>query len=192
MTGTEEWPTRSAATSISKSRTLTSRKSIINNGYTVDKLNYKSWWGLGNIYLKQEKSDKALKCFNYAASIYKNSAFVRTYIGMALMHSKNCEIKALEEFEKSHALNPNTPLNSFMRIQALTKLNRIEEALELLVKLIKKHPKEPALHIHKGKLMKRKGNQEEALKDFNRALDLNPKDANMIKNLIDDDSYNNL
>ena len=33
--------------------------------------------------------------------------------------------------------------------------------------------------------MKNMGFKEEALKDFNRALDLNPKDSNMIKDLID-------
>lgn len=103
---------------------------------------------------------------------------------MALMSSKHIE-KGLEQFELSYKINPKVPLNSYMRIQALTKLNRYEEALELLTDLIKKHPKESSLYIHKGTLMKNMGFKEEALKDFNRALDLNPKDSNMIKDLID-------
>lgn len=153
-------------------------------GYTVDRRNYKSWWGVGNIYMKQEKYDKALKNFTYAANIYPQSSFIHTYIGMALMNSNQIE-KGLEQFELAQRINPNAPLNSFMRIQALTNLNRNDEALKLLIELIKKHPKEPSLHIHKGKLMKRLGKKEEALKDYNRALDLNPKDSNMVKNLIE-------
>jgi anaphase-promoting complex subunit 3 len=153
-------------------------------GYTVDKRNYKSWWGVGNIYMKQEKYEKALKNFNMAARIYPKSSFIHTYIGMAFMHSEQTE-KGLEEFERAHELNPSAPLNSFMRIQALTTLGRNDEALKLLVELIKKHPKEPSLHIHKGKLMKKLGRKEEALNDYNRALDLNPKDSNLVKNLIE-------
>lgn len=153
-------------------------------GFTVDRRNYKAWWGVGNIHLKQEKYDKALRTFNYAAQIYPKSSFIHTYIGMALMHSNQTE-KALLQFELAQRLNPNAPLNSFMRIQALTNLDRNDEALDLLIELIKKHPKESSLHIHKGKLMKKLGKKEEALKDYNRALDLNPKDSNMVKSLTD-------
>lgn len=153
-------------------------------GYTVDKRNYKAWWGVGNIHLKQEKFDKALKTFTYAAQIYPRSAFIHTYIGIALMNA-NETVKALQQFEISQRLSPNSPVNSFMRVSVLIKLDKKDEALKLLHDLIKKYPKEPSLYIEKGKLMKMLGKKEEALKDYNRALDLNYKDSNMVKNLID-------
>jgi len=46
-------------------------------------------------------------------------------------------------------------------------------------------PKEAPVHIQIGKMYKRLGNIELALKYFTKALDLDPKDNNMVKGLID-------
>mmetsp|Transcript_6925 Transcript_6925/g.6085 ORF Transcript_6925/g.6085 Transcript_6925/m.6085 type:complete len:268 (-) Transcript_6925:87-890(-) len=153
-------------------------------GASADKRNYKSWWGLGNINMKQEKFDKALKNFKHAEMIYPNSSFIQTYIGMAMMNLNRME-EALERFEKSKMLNQVSPLNDYMMIQALTSLDQDIKALEMTTELINKHPKETSLYIHRGKLMKKLGSKEEALQDYNRALDLNPKDSNHVKNLIE-------
>lgn len=153
-------------------------------GYTVDKRNYKSWWGVGNIYMKQEKFDQAIKYFKRAAEIHPKSSFLHTYIGMALMNSNHPK-RALEQFKIAENFNENAPLNLFMKVQAYTILNKDEDALELLTQLIRTHSKEPSLYIHRGKIMKKLGNKKDALKDFNFALDLDPKDSNMVKNLIE-------
>jgi len=46
-------------------------------------------------------------------------------------------------------------------------------------------PKEAPIHIVIGKIYKKLGNVEKALHHFTKALDLDPKDTNMVKSLID-------
>ena len=46
-------------------------------------------------------------------------------------------------------------------------------------------PRETPVHIMIGKCHKILNNKESALRSFNRALDLDPKDTNMVKSLID-------
>ena len=48
-----------------------------------------------------------------------------------------------------------------------------------------KVPKEAPIHIMIGKICKKTGNIDKALQHFNLALDLDPKDTNMVKSLID-------
>jgi anaphase-promoting complex subunit 3 len=46
-------------------------------------------------------------------------------------------------------------------------------------------PKEAPIHIVIGKIYKKLGNIEKALQHYNIALDLDPKDTNMVKSLVD-------
>ena len=46
-------------------------------------------------------------------------------------------------------------------------------------------PKEAPVYIMMGKIEKKLGRQDLALQAFNTALELDPKDTNMVKNLID-------
>ena len=67
----------------------------------------------------------------------------------------------------------------------LVQLDRNEEALDVYLSLLLQVPKEAPIHIQIGKIYKRLGNIDLALKYFNKALDLDPKDTNMVKGLID-------
>ena len=46
-------------------------------------------------------------------------------------------------------------------------------------------PKEAPIHIVIGKIYKKLGDINQALQYFNKALDLDPKDTNLVKNLIE-------
>ena len=60
-----------------------------------------------------------------------------------------------------------------------------QEGLEILKILEWQCPKEPQVHIQLGKLKKKMGKKKEALSHFNKALDLDPKDQNTVKSLIE-------
>lgn len=64
-------------------------------------------------------------------------------------------------------------------------LGRYSEALEMLEQLTHLVPKEAPVFIMIGKIQKRVGRQDLALAAFNKALELDPKDTNMVKSLID-------
>jgi anaphase-promoting complex subunit 3 len=64
-------------------------------------------------------------------------------------------------------------------------LERFKDALEVFNELTHLVPKEAPIHIMIGKIYKKQGCNDLALQSFNKALDLDPKDTNMVKTLID-------
>jgi len=64
-------------------------------------------------------------------------------------------------------------------------MQRDQEALDLLLALNQEVPKEAPIHINIGKIYKKLGKYREALSYFNKALDLDPKDINQVKSMID-------
>lgn len=73
----------------------------------------------------------------------------------------------------------------------LIALDRHEEALNVLLNLMNQVPKEAPIHIVIGKIYKKMDNVDRAFQHFTRALELDPKDTNMVKSLIDKIHSNN-
>ena len=67
----------------------------------------------------------------------------------------------------------------------LVSLERYDEALDVLEELRTVITREAPIHIMIGKIYKKKGDVEKAMQHFTIALDLDPKDSNMVKSLID-------
>ena len=57
-------------------------------------------------------------------------------------------------------------------------MQKEEEALKILLNLNQQVPKEAPIHVNIGKIYKKLGKIDEAMKYFTRALDLDPKDIN--------------
>eukprot|EP00347_Sterkiella_histriomuscorum_P021758 403332866 len=159
-------------------------KKCYQKALTVDERHYNAWWGLGNICLKQEKFDQAAQLFTSAVQINQRSSILFTYLGMT---KHNCAQpgEALQYFEKSEQVDPTNSLNKFQKANVLISLDRNDEALQVLLELLKNCPREAPIHVVIGRLYRKMGNIEEALKYFTKALDLDPKDTNMVKSLID-------
>ena len=60
-----------------------------------------------------------------------------------------------------------------------------DEALEILKSLEENMPKEAPIYISIGKIYKSKKDYKKALDYFNKAIDLDPKDSNLAKTLIE-------
>lgn len=60
-------------------------------------------------------------------------------------------------------------------------LDRPQEALLELEKVRSAAPREASVHFNMGKVLKRLGQPEKAMRCFLTALDLDPKDNNLIK-----------
>ena len=60
-----------------------------------------------------------------------------------------------------------------------------DEALEILKNLEENMPKEAPIYISIGKIYKSKQDYKKALDYFNKAIDLDPKDSNLAKTLIE-------
>lgn len=85
----------------------------------------------------------------------------------------------------SEEIDKDNSLNKFQKANVLIALDRYDEALEVLEALSEKVPKEAPIHIVIGKILKKQGKIDQAMLHFQMALDLDPKDTNMVKSLID-------
>lgn len=103
------------------------------------------------------------------------------------MIRNNCSqpSEALGWFEKAESLDRDHSLNKFQKANVLVALDKQEEALQVLLELQNQVPKEAPIHVMIGKIYRRKGQIDKALQHFTKALDLDPKDTNMVKSLID-------
>ena len=150
----------------------------------VDARHYNAWYGLGAIYFRQEKFDLAEYHFQRALDINSQSSVLHCHLGMA-QHQNGKTVEALETLSGAFRLDPRNPQAHYQRATIFMSLDRPEDALAELEKVRCAAPKESSVHFNMGKVHKRLGQPEKAMRCFLTALDLDPKDNNLIKAAMD-------
>ena len=149
-----------------------------------DDRHYNAWYGLGAIYYRQEKYDLAEYHFKRAIAINKKSSVLHCNLGM-LQHVNKKPFEALATLERAFHLDPCNPQARFQRAKIFISLDRFQEALKDL-KIVRDHvPRESSVLFMMGNTYKKLGKVEDAMRCYMNALDLEPKDNNMIKSAID-------
>jgi anaphase-promoting complex subunit 3 len=150
----------------------------------LDDRHYNAWYGLGMIYHRQEKYDLAEYHFERAVNIHPTSGVLRCNLGMA-QNANGKAYVALETLSEAFRLDPRNPQARFQRATIYSSLHRPEEALAELKIVRDAAPREATVHFAMGKILKRLGRLDEAMKCFLTAMDLDPKDNQMIKSAMD-------
>jgi len=149
----------------------------------IDERHYNAWYGLGNIYYRQEKYDFSEHHLRKALAINPCSSPLYCYLGMAL-HANQKTAQALEMLSNAISIDPKNPLARFQKAQVLLSTEQYEFALAELMQLVEMAPKEGSVYFVLGKVYKKLGEQSKAMVYLTRALDLSPKDAQQIKAAI--------
>lgn len=149
-----------------------------------DERHYNAWYGIGAIYHRQEKYDLAEYHFHRAVTINPQSSVLRCNLGMS-QYSNGKPLQALDTLAEAFRLDPHNPQARFQRATIYVSLNRSEEALKELEKVRDAAPREATVHLAMGKVLKRLGRPEQAMRCFLTALDLDPKDNQLIKLAMD-------
>mmetsp|Transcript_4931 Transcript_4931/g.5923 ORF Transcript_4931/g.5923 Transcript_4931/m.5923 type:complete len:283 (-) Transcript_4931:372-1220(-) len=150
----------------------------------ADERHYNAWYGLGAIYYRQEKYDLAEYHFKRALSINRQSSVLHCHLGMA-QHANSKAFEALDTLADAFRLDPRNPQARYQRATIYMALDRLEEALEELKVVRDAAPREASVHFAMGRVLKRVGRPEQAMKCFLTALDLDPKENNLIKAAMD-------
>jgi anaphase-promoting complex subunit 3 len=150
----------------------------------IDERHYNAWYGLGAIFHRQEKFDMAEYHFEKAVAINHSSSVLRCNLGIA-QHSNSKSYQALDTLAGAFQLDPRNPQARFQRATIYMSLQRPLEALAELEKVRDAAPREATIHFAMGKVLKRLGRPEEAMKCFLTAMDLDPKDSQMLKGAMD-------
>jgi len=163
-----------------------------------DERHFNAWYGIGTIFLKQEKFDLAEYHFRRAVAINGNNSVLLCYLGMTLLSNRKHE-DALAMLDRAVDTDPRNPLVKLKRATTLAMLHRPHEALEELEALKQLAPREATVYFQMGKIYKSLGQPQLALLQFNtvlspslppcltrlQAMDLDPKQSNLIKATID-------
>jgi anaphase-promoting complex subunit 3 len=146
----------------------------------ADERHYNAWYGLGAVYYRQEKFDLAEYHFRRACSINPQSSVLICHLGMA-QNANGKPYEALDTLQTAFRLDPHNPQAHYQRALVYQSLDRNEEALVELERVRDAAPREAQIHFSMGRLYKRMGRTERAMRCFLDALDLDPKDTNLIK-----------
>ena len=151
----------------------------------ADERHYNAWYGLGAIYHRQEKYDLAEYHFHRAVTINPQSSVLRCNLGMS-QFANGKSFQALSTLEEAFRLDPFNPQARFQRATVYISMNRYEDALAELEKVRDAAPREATIHFTMGKVLKKLGRPEQAMRCFLTALDLDPsKDSQLIKSAMD-------
>ncbi|XP_011048324.1 PREDICTED: cell division cycle protein 27 homolog B isoform X2 [Populus euphratica] len=139
----------------------------------IDARHYKSWHGLGMVYLRQEKNEFSEHHFRMAFQINPCSSVIMSYLGTALHALKRNE-EALEMMERAILADKKNPLPMYQKANILVSLESFGEALEVLKELKEYAPRESSVYALMGRIYKRRNIHDEAMLHFGLALDLKP------------------
>ncbi|GAB2222023.1 hypothetical protein Droror1_Dr00013220 [Drosera rotundifolia] len=148
------------------------------NALRIDSRHYNAWYGLGIIYLRQEKFEFSEHHFRMAFQINPRSSVILTYLGTAL-HALKRNDEALMMMEKAVLADKKNPLPMYQKAVILASMEKLDEALEVLEELKENFPREGSVYALMGKIYKRRNMYDKAMLNFGLALDLKPSTADV-------------
>jgi tetratricopeptide (TPR) repeat protein len=125
-----------------------------------------------------------VKYFKKAHQINEKSAILNFYLASAYQQNKEFS-KALIYLKSAERLDYSNPMIKYQKANILMNNKKEDEALGILLELNEKMPKEAPIHILIGRIYKTKKDYTKALSHFNAAIDIDPKDSNLAKSLIE-------
>jgi anaphase-promoting complex subunit 3 len=91
------------------------------NAIRLDPRHYNAWYGIGSIYLRQEKWDFATSHFKKAVSINPKSCVLWCYVGIAFQASKRYR-DALSALERAVKLDEQHTLVRYKKASVLVSM----------------------------------------------------------------------
>lgn len=143
-------------------------------GMAADKRHYTAYYGIGRVYEKLGSFDKAFTHFAAASSMNPTNAVLLCCIGSVLEKQKKHRL-ALQYYTKATEIAPRSAGTRFKRARALMAVGDMQAALAELMILRDLAPDEAMVHFLLGKLYKRLGVKQLAVRHFTIALNLDPK-----------------
>ncbi|CAN1177460.1 Cell division cycle protein 27 homolog B [Linum perenne] len=143
------------------------------NALRIDTRHYNAWYGLGMVYLRQEKVEFSEHHFRMAFQINPRSSVIMSYLGTAL-HALKRDEEALEMMDSAILADRKNPLPMYQKANILVSIESFDEALDVLEELKEYAPRESSVYALMGKIYKRRNMYDKAMLHFGHALDLKP------------------
>mmetsp|Transcript_55538 Transcript_55538/g.124932 ORF Transcript_55538/g.124932 Transcript_55538/m.124932 type:complete len:728 (-) Transcript_55538:4-2187(-) len=145
---------------------------MYNQAVVRDPQHYNAWWGLGNVYMRQEDLRKARYHYHRAVQLNSKNAVVLAALGQVCQKLGE-PLQALELF--TAATNEGCACRAMALFQqgcTLSTLGRHADAIECLQRAREQVPQEPCVHFELGRALAATGRSVDALMHFTSAMDL--------------------
>ncbi|KRX11228.1 hypothetical protein PPERSA_07753 [Pseudocohnilembus persalinus] len=131
----------------------------------------------GKQYFKQNQLQNAIECFQQAISIDSDNLDSRYLMGVCFLQSLDYN-KSISEFNQLLERNKAYKQNVYLLLSiAYKKKNDVNQAINMLGQAIKYFPKYYDAYIYRGKLLVKMKKYEQAVSDFEEAINLDQTKA---------------
>jgi Tfp pilus assembly protein PilF len=146
---------------------------------------------LGMALAKQAETEEGLKELHAAEALDPKNPNFRIAIGSLLVSQTGRIDEALAEFQKAVQLDPQQPAAQLWvhRVEDVTAQARADLETDRLKE--RASPQDAELHFHIGVDEARLGHHENARQEFQKAVDLNPRNGRAFADLAAMDAYAN-
>ena len=131
---------------------------------------------MGEVYLAEEKYDKALPYLAKAVQIIPTDIISRNALGITYLKLGDPE-KALREFLAILRIRPDDEMVRFKVAVLYGEQNEEQKSKEILEELIRRKPDKFVFHLQMGYLHQKMGHLPEALSEFERSARISPEKA---------------
>jgi len=162
---------------------------VLERGFTANPNNYMMISNYGTALIKQGRNEKGAQILEQSLFIFDKDAEVWNMLGVAYWQKGDFE-RALEHYEKALALDPgdaiiNVNIGSFYVAMSQTtkRLEDAQRSVEYFQRAIADDPLLASAYNGLGGTMKLLGNNDEAIANWEKALELNPGYSISVYNL---------
>lgn len=135
-----------------------------------------AYYKLGVCLYRMGQLTQALEAFTAVTTSGSQSHAMASYFVGLINLFIGEDGAAAEAFAEFHGLSPESRIANFYLAQLRIKQKQFAEALELLNELVRETPNFAEVHYMLGTVQYGLHNNTEAIKCFQRALEINPKD----------------
>lgn len=149
----------------------------------ADPLHHAAYFGLGLVFLRLGELDHAEQHFSQALRLSPENAVLECFLGRVLQECGRTA-QALQHFNIACEMQPTSAVARYHRAEALMEAGMMADAIKELRQLETLAPSEPGVYLALAKAYKALGKDTEATKCFTMAMNLDPKSAQLVNDLM--------
>jgi len=144
--------------------------------------NYVAHLNLGNVLLRQKKTDEAIAHYKKAIDSYSNYVDAHYNLGLALGLEKRYD-ETIEQYYAVLRLKPNHWRAQFHLANAFVEKGQLDKAIEHYNKTLQVKPDDAEVYNNLALALVKKGKINEAVEYYNKSLEINRDSAEVLNNL---------
>jgi tetratricopeptide (TPR) repeat protein len=144
--------------------------------------NYIAHYNLGNILLKEGKTDEAIEHYRKAAEIHVNYVDAHYNLGIAFSARKKYA-EAIEAYRSVLKLRKDHKRVLARLADALAKNGQLDEAVSYYNRALERKGEDTEVLNNLALALAKKGKPDEAIKCYNKSLEIDPNSVEVLNNL---------